>query len=38
VALLGAIFCLFLAYSVLTVFFTSFALDSLQVPRCAGWS
>src|SRR5262249_14391760 len=32
-ALLGAIFCLFLAYSALTVFFTSFALDSLRVAR-----
>lgn len=32
-ALLGAIFSLFLAYSALTVFFTSFALDSLQVER-----
>jgi MFS family permease len=32
-ALLGAIFCLFLSYSALTVFFTSFAVDSLHVQR-----
>jgi len=32
-ALLGAIFAMFLAYSALTVFFTSFALDTLGVPR-----
>jgi maltose/moltooligosaccharide transporter len=32
-ALLGAIFAMFLAYSALTIFFTSFALDTLGVPR-----
>jgi Na+/melibiose symporter-like transporter len=32
-ALLAAIFVMFLAYSALTVFFTSFALDTLGVPR-----
>ncbi len=31
--LLAAIFCLFLAYSALTVFFTSFATITLRVPR-----
>jgi maltose/moltooligosaccharide transporter len=31
--LLGAIFCLFLSYGALTVFFTSFASDTLQVER-----
>lgn len=31
--LLGAIFCLFLTYGALTVFFTSFASDSLGVAR-----
>ncbi|NOK63341.1 MAG: MFS transporter [Chloroflexi bacterium AL-W] len=31
--LLGATFCWFLAYSALTVFFTSFAIVSLGVPR-----
>ncbi|NJN17031.1 MAG: SLC45 family MFS transporter [Oscillochloris sp.] len=31
--LLGAIFCVFLTYGALTVFFTSFATDSLGVPR-----
>lgn len=31
--LLSAIFCWFLAYSALTVFFTSFATDSLRVER-----
>lgn len=31
--LLGSICCLFLAYSALTVFFTSFAAISLRVPR-----
>ncbi len=31
--LLGAIFCVFVAYGALTVFFTSFATDTLQVPR-----
>jgi MFS family permease len=31
--LLAAIFCLFVAYGALTVFFTSFATATLQVPR-----
>jgi maltose/moltooligosaccharide transporter len=31
--LLGAIFCVFLTYGALTVFFTSFATDTLRVPR-----
>lgn len=31
--LLGAIFCIFVAYGTLTVFFTSFATDTLQVAR-----
>ncbi|GAB4200306.1 MAG: SLC45 family MFS transporter [Roseiflexaceae bacterium] len=31
--LLGAIFFVFVAYGALTVFFTSFATDTLQVPR-----
>jgi MFS family permease len=31
--LLATIFCLFLAYSALTVFFTSYAIINLQVPR-----
>jgi MFS family permease len=31
--LLGAIFCLFVSYGALTVFFTSFAADTLAVPR-----
>lgn len=31
--LLGSIFCVYVAYGALTVFFTSFATDTLQVPR-----
>lgn len=31
--LLAAIFCMFVAYGALTVFFTSFAADTLEVPR-----